>query len=120
MDGLGNPLKVRLSEGQVHDVKPAPKLLEPFQSTIILADKGYDSNKLLAQIEAQGCQAVIPPRAGRKSPRELDSDRYKHRSLVEVLFQKIKRDCRVATRYEKLSATFLGMVQLACILVWLR
>lgn len=120
MDGLGNPLKVKLTEGQVHDIKPAPELLKDFKNTTILADKGYDSDALVAQMETQGCQAVIPPRAGRKNPRKHDKDVYKHRYLVEVMFQKIKRYRRVATRYEKLGLTFLGMVQLACILTWLR
>jgi transposase len=35
------------------------------------------------------------------------------------MFQKIKRCRRVATRFEKLAATFLGMVLMACILVWI-
>jgi transposase len=61
---------------------------------------------------------VIPSRRNRLVPRDYDRDVFKSRSLVEQFFQKVKR-CRVATRYEKLAVTFLGMVLLACILVWL-
>ncbi len=52
--------------------------------------------------------------------RPCDTAVYKHRFLVEVFFQRIKRYRRIATRYEKLAITFGGMVLLASILVWLR
>lgn len=119
MDGLGNPTKIELTEGQVHDVTQAPEMLRSAESTSVLADKGYDSNAVIAQIEAQGSQAVIPPRRGRLVARPYDRDLFKSRFLVEQFFEKIKRCRRVATRYEKLAITFLGMVLLACIRVWL-
>jgi len=119
VDGLGNPTKIELTEGQVHDVTQAPMMLEEATSTTVIADKGYDSNALVEQIESQGSRAVIPPRRNRLEPREYDRDIFKSRFLVEHFFQKIKRCRRVATRYEKLAVTFLGMVFLASILVWL-
>jgi transposase len=118
VDGLGNPTHVELTEGQVHDIKPVSKILEDCQSTTILADKGYDCDALIERLESQGCAAIIPPKRNRKVKREYDRDRYKSRFLVEQFFQKIKRNRRVATRYEKLAATFLGMVLLACIVLW--
>jgi transposase len=119
VDGLGNPTKVEITEGQVHDVTQAPKMLEDATSTSVLADKGYDSNAVVAQIESQGSRAVIPPRRGRVVDRPYDRDLFKSRFLVEQFFAKLKRCRRVATRYEKLAVTFLAMVLLACILVWL-
>jgi len=119
VDGLGNPTKIKLTEGQVHDVTQAPEMLKNARNTRVLADKGYDSNAVVAQIESQGSQAVIPPRRGRRVDRPYDRDLFKSRFLVEQFFARIKRCRRVATRYEKLAVTFLGMVLLACILVWL-
>ena len=119
MDGLGNPTKVELTEGQVHDVTRAPELLKESTSTFVLGDKAYDSDAVVAQIEAQGSQAVIPPRRGRRVVRSYDRDVFRSRFLVEQFFARIKRCRRVATRYEKLAVTFLGMVLLACIVVWL-
>lgn len=119
VDGLGNPTKVELTEGQVHDVTQAQQILKSAVSTSVLADKGYDSNAIVEQIEAQGSQAVIPPRRGRRVERPYDRHLFKSRFLVENFFAKIKRCRRVATRYEKLAVTFLAMVLLACILVWL-
>ena len=119
VDGLGNPTKVELTEGQVHDVTQAPKLLKEAKNTVVLGDKGYDSDAVVAQIEAQGSLAVIPPRRDRRVMRSYDRDLFRSRSLVEQFFARIERCRRVATRYEKLAVTFLGMVRLACILVWL-
>ena len=119
VDGLGNPLNVILTEGQVHDVTQAPALLKAAMSTRVLADKGYDSDAVVAEIESQGSTAVIPPRRGRRIERGYDLDLFKSRFLVEQFFGRIKRNRRIATRYEKLAVTFLGMVVLACVLAWL-
>lgn len=108
-----------LSEGQAHDVTQAGEMLEDVRNKWVVADKGYDSNAVVAQIESQGSQAVIPPRRGRRLERSYDRDLFKARFLVEHFFARIKRCRRVATRYEKLAVTFLGMVLIACILVWL-
>ena len=119
MDGLGNPTKIELTEGQVHDVTQAPTMLKEALNTTVIADKGYDSNAVVEQIEAQGSRAVIPPRRNRIVKRDYDRDVFKSRFLVEHFFQKIKRCRRVATRFEKLAVTFLGMILLACILLWI-
>lgn len=119
MDGLGNPTKIELTEGQIHDVTQASTMLNDALSTTVIADKGYDSNAIVEQIESQGCCAVIPPRRNRLVKRGYDRDVFKSRCVVEHFFQKIKRCRRVATRFEKLAVTFLGMVLLASILVWL-
>jgi putative transposase len=118
VDGLGNPTKIELTEGQVQDVSMAPQMLSDAKGTTVIADKGYDANSVIDLIESQGSCAVIPPRKHRKVKRPYDRDIYKQRYLVEHLFQKLKRCRRVATRFEKLAVTFLGMVLLACILVW--
>ncbi|MDJ0765421.1 MAG: IS5/IS1182 family transposase, partial [Myxococcota bacterium] len=38
---------------------------------------------------------------------------------VEVLFCKLKRYRRIATRYEKHAVNYLGFVHFACIRLWL-
>ena len=44
---------------------------------------------------------------------------YKERHLVECFFQKIKWFRRIATRYDKLDASFLAFVYLAAIAILL-
>jgi len=37
----------------------------------VLADRGYDSNDIVNQVESQGAISVIPPRKNRKKPTPL-------------------------------------------------
>ena len=55
-DGLGNPLRFLLSGGNRNDICLAREILEPFALTgkLILADKGYDSDKFVRWIKERG------------------------------------------------------------------
>jgi transposase len=118
VDALGNPVRISLTEGQTHDITQAPELLRDVRDANVIADKGYDSAALVETIEQQNCVAVIPSRSCRASRRPYDPHLYKERFLVECFFQKIKRSRRIAMRYEKLAAHFLGMLMLAAALLW--
>ena len=60
-DGLANPLRFLLSSGNCNDICVAQALLEPFDlnGKLILADKGYDSDKFVRWLEERGGIAVI-------------------------------------------------------------
>jgi transposase len=119
VDGLGNPTHLHLTPGNIHDVVEAPTLIEAACGDSFIADKGYDSNSVVAAVRAKGMRAVIPPREGRKARRYFDKHTYKERHLVEFFFNRLKQYRRVATRYEKTARNFLGFVLLASSLVWL-
>ena len=119
VDGLGNPLHVHLSAGNIHDVCEASTLIEQAQGTNFIADKAYDADHVIEQVQAKGMTSVIPSKRNRKTPRDIDPHLYKERHLVENFFCKIKRYRRVATRYDKTAANFLGFVLFAAIRVWL-
>lgn len=119
-DGLGNPLELALTAGQVHDVTQASGLLVGKQAQHVIADKGYDADGLIAQIEQQGAAAVIPPRTNRKPPREYDRHVYKERHLIECLFGKLKHYRRIFSRFDKLARNYWSFLCFACTLVWLR
>jgi transposase len=44
VDGLGNPLRLILTGGQVHDITQAEALLALTEPGALLADKGYDAD----------------------------------------------------------------------------
>lgn len=120
VDALGNPVEVSLTPGQTHDITEAGKLLEGKVASIYFAaDKAYDCDAFIAQIEATGAQVVIPPRRNRQNQRDYDRDLYRERHLVEIFFNRMKQYRRVATRYEKTATNYLAMVLIACIRVWL-
>lgn len=119
VDALGNPLRVILSAGQVADIEQAAALIQDQPAEFIVADKGYDSDAFVEAITTQGSQAVIPPRSNRLNPRSFDRHIYQSRNLIERFFCRIKQFRRIATRYDKLAASFLSFIHLACTIVWL-
>ena len=119
MDGLGNPLHVHLTSGNIHDVTEAATLIEHARGANFIADKGYDADRVIDAVEKRNMTAVIPSTASRKVQRQIDRHVYRERHLVENFFCKIKRYRRVATRYEKLAENFLGFVLFASLKVWL-
>ena len=112
---LGLPLEFRLTAGQVSDYTVAIELLGKRQAKAVIADKGYDSDKIVEHVEKTiKAEAVIPPRSNRKQQRDYDKDLYKQRSRIECCIGKLKHFRRFATRYEKSKVTFQAMVALAC------
>jgi len=120
VDALGNPLKFILTAGQRNDITQGENLIKNIEAQTIIADKGYDSNALINEIKKQGATPVIPPRRNRKVQREYDAHTYKERHLVECFIGKIKHFRRVFSRFDKMADTFLGFLNFAGTLIWLR
>ena len=76
--------------------------------------------ELLKSSKKKKIEPVIPSKENRKVQREYDKHLYKERHLVENLFQKLKQYRAIATRYDKLSETFMGGVLLAASIIWLN
>jgi transposase len=119
VEALGNPLRLRLSEGQAADIRQGPELIQGLAAQAVVGDKSYDADEFVRTIEAQGAQAVIPPRKHRTEQRDYDRHLYKDRNLVERFFNRIKQFRRLATRYDKLAQNFLSMLHLVCAYIWL-
>ena len=111
-----------ISEGQRNDINYAIPLLDHVNTngSNVLADRGYDCNKLIDYIYAHTGEPTIPSRKGAKFERHCDWWLYKERHLVENYFLKLKAYRRIATRYDKLALTFLGFICIASILIWLK
>lgn len=120
MDGLGNPVDFILTGGEVHDSVCANDLLNGKSADFVLADKAYDSDKILEKIEEIGATAVIPPKSNRKIQREYDKHYYKERNLVERFFCRLKQFRGIATRYCKRGEYFLEAVKMASCLILMR
>ncbi len=78
-------------------------------------DKGYDSDGIREHLIAQDIVPVIPPKSNRRAPRDYDKVLYKLREKVERFFNNLKQFRRIATRYEKLSKTFLALIHLVAV-----
>ncbi|SPU54490.1 Transposase and inactivated derivatives [Brevundimonas vesicularis] len=99
----------------------APVMDEPGpQPRVLLADKGYDADFILADLDARDVVAVIPARRNRKVQPVIDGHIYALRNLVERCFSRLKHSRRLATRYDKTADSFLGFVLVASIRLWVR
>ena len=90
----------------------------------LIGDKAYDSDPLDERLRRQhGIELIAPHTLWRSRPATQDGRalrRYRRRWHIERLFAWLHNYRRVVTRWEYYAANFLGMVQLACVLVLLR
>jgi len=119
-EALGLPVRLIATPGQRNDIALAHELVEGIEADALLADKGYDADHLCNRIAERGVEVVIPPKQNRKRKRVYDAELYKERNRIERFFNKLKQFRRVATRYDKLLANFIGFVKLAAIAIWLK
>ena len=117
----GNPLYFEITGGEVHDSKTAKKVISQIEGETLIADKGYDSDKIREQARSKNMIPIIPRKTiSKKLNPEFDKNLYKSRQLVENLFARLKHFRGIATRFEKLARNFRAMVLLACIFIWLK
>ena len=55
----------------------------------MLADKAFDSNDLIADLEKRGAKIVISQHPRRAKPLDIDLEMYKWRHLIENFFWKL-------------------------------
>jgi transposase len=100
-------VRFELGPGQQNDMAPACDLIRGLPASKVLADRAYDADSLHDLILDQGGEPVIPPRRHRKYQHSYDRIAYKQWR-------------RIATRYDKLAANFLGFIKIASIMLWLK
>jgi len=120
VDAHGNPLRLLLTGGQRADSTQALALLEGFQFDALLADRGYDTDKLLDFLAQNDVEAVIPAKKNRLLQRQTDWHTYKARHLVECFMNKLKQYRRIFSRFEKYAAQYMAFLSFASALIWLR
>lgn len=98
-------------------MKGVAPLIENVAFNALLADKAFDADWLLSEMDARGVSAVIPPKTNRKSPRDYDKHVYRWRHLVENFFAKVKEFRAIATRYEKTASSYAANWHLAATII---
>ena len=111
--------------GQTHDAPLLEPMLERTLQRVpvvdeVVGDKGFDGDDQRRASLARNVFPNIPNRCNRTDPWPFVADGYVERNRVERLFGKLKQFRRVATRYEKLKETFLGLIHLALGFIRLR
>ena len=112
--------------GQAHD---APHLVRMLGRTLgrvpavgeVAGDKGFDGDRHRGECLDRDVSPNIPPTANRAPGRwSWYEDGYRERNRVGRRFGKAKQFRRVATRYDQLEATYLGLLRLVFGFIRLR
>ena len=111
----GAVIEGMLTGGNVADISVADFMMENVFGCYVVEDKGYDSMKHRANLMSNNNIPVIPGRKNRKEPVIYDKSLYRKRRNIEIIFGKIKENKRLAMRFDKSDAAFLGFIALALI-----
>ncbi len=102
------PIRVFVTEGTTADCTPAILLIEDIKTEYLLADRAYDTNKIMEYTSSNMIKPVIPSKKNRKQKRKYDKEIYRLRYRVENAFSYLKQWGGIATRYAKNTASFLA------------
>lgn len=87
-----------------YNMKGVVRLIRGVSLGALVADKAFDANWLLEELDERGASAAILPKTNRMHQRYYGAEAYKWRHLVEKYFAKIMEFRGIATRYDKTTA----------------
>jgi transposase len=116
---------VELTPGQAGDAPQFDGLFEAAcervpQTDEVVADKGYDSQAIRQRALAVDVAAQIPSKRNAVDPWPVLAESYRQRNRVERLVNKMKQFRGIATRYDKLAASFLATIKTVLSFIKLR
>jgi transposase len=119
-DALGNLVRFVLLPGHRFDTVGVAPLIQNLNFGALLGDKAFDSNAIIAELDRRGAKVVISQHPRRTSPRQIDTEIYKWRHLIENFFCKLKEFKRIAMRSEKTDISFTAMIHLTAAVIHSR
>ena len=87
---------------------------------VLLAERGHDADFIREDMETRGGVAVIPTRKHRKTQIQIDGFIYTLRNRIARCFNKLKNARRLATPYDKTASSYLSVINIAAIGLWIR
>jgi transposase len=111
-DARGRPIAFHLTPGEAADCKAYDTLIDLPERTpdALLADKAYDTDAIRADLKQRGIKPVIPPKSSRKVAIRYSKRLYRQRNCIERVLGHLKINRAIATRYDQLADSFLGML----------
>ncbi len=116
-DALGNLVRFELLPGQRYETVGVAPLIKDIGFGALLADKAFDANWIVEEMNGRGTQIVISQRPQRLNPLAIDLEMYKWRHLIENFFGKLKEFKRIAMRSDKTDKSFEAMINLTAAII---
>jgi transposase len=99
--------------GQRFDTIGVAPLIDGVEFGGLIADKAFDADWIVAELDERGARVVISQHSRRSQPRDIDLEVYRWRHLVENFFCKLKEFKRIAMRSDKTDQSFTAMIYAA-------
>ena len=106
-----------LLPGHRHDTVGVPPLIDSLSFEALIGDTAFDSNAIIAELDARGAKAVIAQHPRRLRPLAIDEEMYKWRHLIENFFCKLKEFKRIALRADNTDQSFAAVIHLAAAVI---
>jgi transposase len=116
-DALGNLVRFVLLPGHRFDTVGVAPLIKGIEFRALIADKAFDSNSLISDLDDRGAKIVISQHPRRAKPIAINDEMYKWRHLIENFFCKLKEFKRIAMRSDKTDQSFAAMVYLTAAVI---
>ena len=117
MDALGNLVRFVLMPANRYDTVGVAPLINGVDIGAMLADKAFDSNWIIEDMNQRGAKIVISQQPQRLEPLDIDDDMYKWRHLIENYFQKLKEFKGIAMRSDKTDTSYAAMINLSSAII---
>ncbi len=114
---LGNLVRFVLLAGPRFDTVGVPPLIDGLAFGALIGDTAFDSNALIADLDARGAKVVIAQHPRRTAPLDIDGEMYKWRPLIENFFCKLKEFKRIALCADKTDQSFAAMIHIAAAVI---
>lgn len=136
VDGNGIPLTITTEAANVSEFKLALSTMDAIavekrphhpkkRPEQLVADKGYDSQKIRTELKKRRITPFIPKRRKRGQQEEPLYNKtvegmYQTRWIVERTNAWLQNYRRITVRWDKLADSYEAFIELACILICLR
>ena len=110
-------VRFELLPGNRYDTVGVAPLIDGLEFGGLMADKAFDSNWIIDELNERGAKICISQRPQRKQPLEIDLEAYKWRHLIENFFGKLKEFKRIAMRSDKTDQSFTAMIYAASAII---
>lgn len=125
-DARGLPVSAGITSGEKCKARLAAKAVKacfsPTAPVKLVGDKAYDSDPLDQELAGHNVEMIAPNRRSRvrRTQDGRPLRRYRRRWLVERFFAWLKRERRIALRWEYKALIFKGFLQAGCLKILLR
>lgn len=83
-------MRFELLPGHRYDTIGVAPLIEGVEFAALIADKAFDANWIVQEMDERGAKVVISQRPKRLAPRAIDEHMYQWRHLIENFFARVR------------------------------